>query len=82
MDELHDRRVENRALTRVSAQACRHQQHGRTHTLAAAALKIVADARDQIDARLQMLGVRVFDLLEIRADRLEQAQQVWRRAVD
>jgi hypothetical protein len=29
-----------------------------------------------------MLGVRVFDLLEIRADRLEQAQQVWRRAVD
>ena len=82
VDELDHGRMENRALAGVAAQPGGHQQHRGAHALAAGTLDVAADAGDYIDARLQMLGVRVFDPLEIRADRLEQAQQVWRRAVD
>ena len=76
MDELDHGRMENCAIARVAAQPGGHQQHRGAHTLAAGTLDIAADAGDCIDARLQMLGVRVFDPLEIRADRLEQAQQI------
>ncbi len=71
VDEFDHRRVENRAIAVVAAQARRHQQHGRTDALAAARPDVLPDLRNQLDLRLHVPREFPIDLLEIGADRLE-----------
>ena len=82
VDELDDGGVRHRALALVAAQPRRHQQHRRPHALAAALLDVLADFGDETHLRLQVTAELPLDPGQVVADRLEQAEQIGRRAVD
>src|SRR5207237_5713235 len=63
----------------VSAQAGRHQQDRRPNPLAAARLDVLADARDQLDLRLDVPREFSIDLLEVGPNRLEDLRERRRR---
>jgi hypothetical protein len=81
VDELHDRRVQHRALALIAAEPRRHQQNGRTDALAAARLDVFSDARNEVHLRLQVTPELAFDFLEIGANGLEKTQQIRRRCL-
>ena len=70
--------VEHGAIAGVAAQPRRHQQHRRTHALAAALLDVAAHLGNQRDARLDVAHELLLDALEILADRLEDLRQIRR----
>ena len=76
VNELDDRRVENGARAGVAAQPRRHQQHGRTHALAAALLDVVPDFGNDADLGLHLPLELAFDRFEIGADRFEHLNQI------
>ena len=61
VDELDHRGVEHGAIAAVAAQPRGHQQHRRTHALAAALLEVVADFGDEVDPRLDLAGELALD---------------------
>ena len=77
VDELDDRRIVHRLVAPIPAQTSGHQKKRRTsRRLPATGLDIPTDLRDQVDARLDLTGVRIFDCLEVLADRLEDLGQL------
>ena len=76
VDELDHRGIEDGLGAGVAAQTGRHQQHGRPHPLAAAALDVSTDLGDHRHLRLDLSRVLVLDCLEIGPDRFEERNQV------
>ena len=82
VDEFDDGRIGDCAFALIPAEARRHQQHSGPDALATALLDVLADLGDERDLRLQVTAELPLDPHEVVADRLEQTEQIGRRAVD
>jgi len=74
VDELDDRRVEDGhvAVRLAAGQSAGHQHHRRPHPLAARVLQVLADLRDQLDARVDVPQECLVDAFKVFPDGLEQ----------
>ena len=79
VDELDDRRVQNRAVALVAAEARGHQQDRGPDPLSAARLNVVADLRDQVDLRLDVADRIPHRPSQVGANRLENLRESERR---
>src|SRR5882672_150212 len=71
VDELHDRGVEDRAVTVVATETRRHQEHGGADPFPAGSLDVLADFRNQLNLGLHVPRELEVYLLEIGTDWLE-----------
>jgi hypothetical protein len=76
MDELDDGRIEDGLIPDEPAESSGQQQQRRPEPLAAAALDVTADFRNELHARLHVAHELSLDLLEVVADRLEYLREV------
>ena len=53
-------------------EAAGHQHHRRAHAFAAGVLQVLADLRDQLDARVDVAQERLVDAFQVFPDGLEQ----------
>ena len=79
VNEFDDRRVQDRPIAGVAAEARRHQQHRGTNALSAAGLDVPPDLRNQLDLRLDVPAEFTIDRLEVGANGLEDLRQRGRR---
>jgi hypothetical protein len=79
VDKLDHRGVADRLIAVVAGQPRGHQQQGGPHPFAAAGLDVAADLGDQLDLRVDLPREFDVDLLQVRADRLEDLRECRRR---
>src|SRR5580765_6497587 len=77
-----NRRVQHGAVALVAAEPRSHQQYRGPDPLAAALLDVLPDLRDERDLRLQVTAELALDFHQVVADRLEEPDEIGRRAID